>query len=140
MSVPGTFTQLEIEKGRQFLIKHLSNCVIIKGVIKRQPLVTYTDLMQHMGWDIEDEFDGLRAGDFAGAISHLELDLGGPMLSAIVVHKEANGYPGKPGNGFYKYATDLGRLGQRENIDPDGGPESTLWSNEVLACVKKYGK
>jgi hypothetical protein len=140
MSVPANYTQTEIEKGRQFLINHLNKCQIIKGEIKRQPLITYTDLVQHMGWDIEDKYDGLRAGDFAGAISHRELDLGGPMLSAIVVHKEENGYPGYPGTGFYKYGIDIGRMPERENIDPNGAVESAFWTKEIFDCVKKYGK
>jgi hypothetical protein len=140
MSVPGTFTAAQIEQGRQILIRHLSNCKIIKGVIKRQPLITYSDFVRPMGWSIDDQFDGIRAGDFAGEVTHLEISLGGPMLSAIVVHKEPNGYPGNPGNGFYKLGMHLGKLKEKENVNPDGTEETTFWSREIYACVEKYGK
>jgi len=139
MSVPGTYTSKQIAKGRDFVIANLRNCKCVRGKIKGQPLVTYTDLADHMKWSIDDQFDGDRMGSFAGAISHLELELGGPMLSACIVRKESNGYPGTPGKGFFQFGMDVGKLATKNKIDPDGIKELVFWSAEVEACVKKYG-
>jgi len=139
MSVPGTFTEKEIAKGHAFLVSNLGTCRIVKGKTHGQPLVTYGDLADHMGWTIEDQFDGDRMGNFSGAISHMEMDLGGPMLSACVVRKESNGYPGNPGKGFYEFGMIVGKLASRENVNPDGSREMAFWTSEVEACVAKYG-
>ena len=66
---------------------------------------------------------GKLIGEVIGLISKNELEQGRPMLSAIVV-----GVSGKPSEGFFNWARELGVL-------EEGQDKETLWRNE---CEKVY--
>ena len=66
-------------------------------------VTTYQDIALNMGLPTEGNLMGLEIGRMLGEISRDEVHAGRPMLSAVVVSAE-----GRPGQGFYKLAADLG--------------------------------
>lgn len=68
-------------------------------------LVTYQEIAEAVGLPLSGNHMGREIGGLLGTISMNELDNDRPMLSAIVV-----GTSGKPGEGFYAWAKELGRF------------------------------
>lgn len=68
-------------------------------------LLTYQEIAQIMGLPLSGNHMGREVGNMIGVISEDEIAYGRPMLSAIVV-----GVNGKPGDGFYDWASKLGRF------------------------------
>ncbi len=90
---------------------------IVKGVAKLKGTITYGDLAQKL------TTIKLQPHDYAmhvmlGEISGEEDKNGRGMLSAVVVNKET----GKPGKGFFQYASELRR---------DVRDEETFWIQEI---------
>jgi hypothetical protein len=67
--------------------------------------VTYQELAELVGLPPVGAFMGAELGAYLGAISQNEVEHGRPMLSAVTVTVD-----GKPGEGFFGLAKDLGRL------------------------------
>lgn len=76
--------------------------------------VTYQEIAEVMGLATRGSHMGKEVGNMIGTISANELRCGRPFLSAIVI-----GVNGKPGEGLYGYAEELGSL------EPDEDRE--LW-------------
>jgi hypothetical protein len=68
-------------------------------------LITYQEIAQLMGLPMTGNYMGHEVGFVLGEISEDEVAHGRPMLSALAV-----GVSGEPGDGFYTWAEDLGRL------------------------------
>lgn len=77
-------------------------------------LVTYQEVAQIMGLPLSGSHMGREVGNMIGVISEDEISYGRPMLSAIVV-----GVSGKPGDGFYVWARNLGRLQSNNPADEE---------------------
>ena len=84
---------------------------------------TYQEIAQANGWPMRGNQMGKLIGEVVGLISKNELEQGRPMMSAIVV-----GVSGKPGEGFYSWARELGALAEGED-------EEAFWKEE---CEKVY--
>lgn len=67
--------------------------------------VTYQELAQLMELPLSGSHMGHEVGQILGEISEDEQQQGRPMLSAVAV-----GVSGEPGEGFYAFARDLGKL------------------------------
>ena len=137
MSVPYSFTPKEVSDGRKLLIERIGRAKVRKdGSFSGDPFVTYEELVSNAGYHIEDEYDGVRAGNLAGEISKLEHDSGGPLLSATVVHADSK----IPGHGFFALAGALGMLPAKSRYDVEGTAEMAFHTDQVRACVLKYGR
>lgn len=139
--VPYKFSLKEIKAGRNLILSHLSSTRIRgKGNFSGDPLITYQKLVEYVSngnYHIDDEYDGIRAGHLAGAISEQEFKNNkGPLLSAVVVDAKNR----KPGVGFFSLAGSLGLIPIQRNYDSDGLMEMVFWNKQLCACVKKYGK
>ena len=84
---------------------------------------TYQEIAQANGWPMVGSQMGKLIGEVIGLISKNELEQGRPLLSAIAV-----GVSGKPSEGFFNWARELGVL-------EEGQDKETLWRNE---CEKVY--
>ena len=84
---------------------------------------TYQEIARANGWQMRGSYMGKLIGEVVGLISKNELDQDRPMLSAIVV-----GVTGKPSEGFFNWARELGVLSAGED-------EWAFWRNE---CEKVY--
>ena len=84
---------------------------------------TYQEIAQANDWPMKGNYMGKVIGEVVGLISKNELEQGRPMMSAIVV-----GVSGKPGEGFFNWARELGVLSE-------GKDEITFWRDE---CQKVY--
>lgn len=93
-------------------------------------LVTYQEIAQIMGLPLIGNYMGREVGNMIGVISEDEVALGRPMLSAVVV-----GVNGKPSDGFYGWARDLGRFAGE-------GKEARerFWAQEREAVYKAWKK
>ena len=70
-----------------------------KGVVAR-----YSEVAPVVGLDMANPADRDRISILLDEISRHEHELGHPMLSAVVIHKDDN----MPGNGFFALAQGLG--------------------------------
>ena len=68
-------------------------------------LVTYQEIAKMIGLPMSGSYMGHEVGWILGEISEDEIANGRPMLSALAV-----GVSGEPGDGFYNFAKELGRL------------------------------
>jgi len=102
----------------------------LKEVARTKKLITYGDLNKELklGFDFDKPEDRGKIGEWLGEISEYEVQQGRPMLSAVVVHKQDEGY-GDPGDGFFKLARDLNRF--------RGGVKYVFWVSE-LNTVHNY--
>ena len=83
---------------------------------------TYQEIAQAVGLPTSGNYMSVEIGGLIGAISENEVKLGRPMLSAIVI-----GVSGKPGEGFFDWARNLGVF--------QGTDEEAFWNEE---CKKLY--
>ena len=95
---------------------------IMINAAQHHGLCTYQEIAQAIGISTAGSYMGKVIGDIIGLVSQNEIGQGRPMLSSIVV-----GVSGKPGDGYYEWAKELGLLtddmdkeafwmGQREQI------------------------
>lgn len=135
--VPGTFTPEEVSKGRKFVLSRVSNVVLHRdGTWRGDPFVTYKELVEHLGYSIEDEFDGDRAGVIAGQISRMEYKKTRIMLSALVVTVDTK----RVGHGFYSLAGEFNLIRKKDHYDVNGLEELSMWNQQLNKCVRKYAK
>lgn len=93
-------------------------------IARSQDLISYDDLNKQLdlGLDFTLPPDRDLIGHWLGEISEHEVRAGRHMLSAVVVHKEGEGF-GDPGKGFYGLAQELGIY--------RGGGNLEFWAQEV---------
>jgi hypothetical protein len=90
---------------------------------RHRGFVTYQDIVQAASLPSKGNYMSSQLGSLLGAISANEKNQNRPMLSALAIGKS-----GKPGQGFYTWARDLGFL-------QSGGDEDAFWETE---CEKVY--
>ncbi|SRR5260221_8745137 len=88
--------------------------------------VTYQELADLIGLPLVGAFMGAELGGYLGAISEEEVQQGRPMLSVLTVTVE-----GKPGDGFFGLAKDLGKLKSDHPHDRDA-----FWEAEKRAVYQ----
>ena len=71
----------------------------------------YSDIAPVVGLDMNDPNDRLEIGELLGHISRAEVAHHRPMLSSLIVHKADFA---SIGEGFYRLATELGRIKKGE--------------------------
>lgn len=96
---------------------------IIINAAQHQGYATYQEIAQAVGLPTAGSYMGSVVGELLGTISQNEVNMGRPMLSAIVV-----GVNGEPGGGFIPCAKELG-------LFQDGEDEGAFWQKE---CQKIY--
>jgi hypothetical protein len=72
---------------------------------RHRGFTTYQDLAVLMGLPVQGSYMGQEIAQMLGEISQNEVKQGRPMLTALCVSVS-----GKPGQGFYQLARDLGLL------------------------------
>lgn len=117
------------DKYRGKTIYHVVKSELITAA-RYRGTVTYQQIAQLIGLPIAGSHMGKQVGHILGEISEDEHLQGRPMLSAIAV-----GVSGKPGEGFYLLARDLGKL---ENDSAD--EKRRFWENERTAVYKAWQK
>jgi hypothetical protein len=96
-------------------------------------LITYKQVAVIMGLPTTGNLMSRETGIVADKISRAEHNEGRPMLTAILVHSTDL----KPGPGFYKLATHLGRPfkdtpdGRKKFWEEERGAVYTVWENRV---------
>jgi len=93
-------------------------CELITAARSRQT-VTYERVAELMGLPPRGHYMGAEVGHLLGEISEDEHHNGRPMLSAIAVSVMT----GMPGDGFFKLARSLGKLGASDS-------EREFWEKE----------
>ena len=83
----------------QIIYHELINASRYRGVI------TYQEIAKLMGLPMTGNYMGHEIGFMLSEISEDEVHYGRPMLSALAV-----GVSGEPGEGFYAWAKEMGRL------------------------------
>jgi len=91
-------------------------------------VTTYQAIAQLMGLRLSGSNMGREVGLVLGEITEAELDRGRPMLSALAV-----GVSGKPGEGFYSLARQLGRL-----TEDSTAAEEAFWQHEREAVYAAW--
>jgi len=91
-----------------------------------QGVTTYQDIAVIMGLPLKGSYMGREVGHILGEISEDEVKAGRPMLSAIAVSVD-----GKPGQGFFSLARDLGRLAESED-------KAAYWEKEKLLAYEVW--
>ena len=91
-------------------------------------LTTYQAVAQIMGLPLTGNHMGKEVGQIIGEISQDEVQNGRPMLSALVV-----GTSGVPGDGFYTWAKELGRL-----TDDSKEARAVFWESEKQAVYTAW--
>src|SRR5450756_1778023 len=91
-------------------------------------VTTYQAVAQIMGLPLSGNLMGREVGEMIGEISREEVQNGRPMLSAIVV-----GTSGVPGDGFYTWAKELGRL-----KDDSKQAKEQFWKQECEAVYAAW--
>lgn len=91
-------------------------------------LTTYQAIAQIMGLTPTGGHMAAETGHILGEVSEDELERGRPMVSALAV-----GVSGRPGEGFFKLARELGRLQSEKPED-----EQRFWKQEREALYKTW--
>jgi hypothetical protein len=89
-------------------------------------VTTYQDMAVIMGLPVTGSYMGKETGQMLREISTEEVGAQRPMLTAVVV-----GVNGKPGDGFFVLAEELGKL----KADED---EQTFWKRELEAVYSAW--
>jgi hypothetical protein len=90
--------------------------------------VTYQEIAKLMGLPMSGNYMGSELGWILGEISEDEIANGRPMLSALAV-----GVSGEPGDGFYTWAKNLGRL-----KDDSKEARQQFWEQEKRAVYEAW--
>ena len=90
--------------------------------------ITYQEIAVLMGLPLAGNHMGKETGHILGEISEDEVCQGRPKLSAVAV-----GTSGRPGEGFFGLAKDIGKIGE-------DSPEQKLnfWKNEKNAVYQTW--
>lgn len=91
-------------------------------------VVTYKELVQLLGLPYSRYYLSKVLGQILGEISEDEINHGRPMLSTLAV-----GVQGTPGEGFYGWARNLGKLKSEERAD-----EKAFWASECKAVYDTW--
>lgn len=91
-------------------------------------VVTYQELAKLMGLPLKGSHMGKEIGYILGEISEDEASYGRPMLSVLAVSVS-----GEPGEGFYKLATEWGRL-KEDTIEA----KRAFWEQEKAAVYETW--
>ena len=89
-------------------------------------LTTYQHIAAIMGLPMSGNLLGNEAGQMLNEISEDEVGAGRPMLSAVAV-----GVSGRPGDGFFVLARELGKLQSNED-------EHAFWQRERQAAYEAW--
>ncbi|MFW6116457.1 MAG: hypothetical protein ACOC6F_01905 [bacterium] len=89
---------------------------------------TYQAIAQILNLPLTGSHMGREVGNVIGGISEDEVKHGRPMLSAVVV-----GVSGRPGEGFFDWARDLGRLKEDSKE-----AEQRFWEAEKAAVYDTW--
>lgn len=92
---------------------------------KHRGTMTYQEIAQIVGLPLKGNYMSKEVGALLGAISEEEVANGRPMLSAIAV-----GVNGKPGQGFFSWARELGKLTSED--------ENDFWESECKAVYDTW--
>lgn len=103
---------------------------LINAACSRSTL-TYQDIAPIMGLPLTGSHMGTEIGALIGEISEAEVNLGRPMLSALVINVK-----GSPGPGFYGWAEDLGKLKGGESK----AGQRKFWEVEKEAVYETWSK
>ena len=95
---------------------------------KYRGTVTYQEIAKVKGLPPKGSFMGKEIGHLLGEISEDEVQNNRPMLSAVAVNTK-----GQPGPGFFKLATDLGKLTKQY-----GGNQEAFWERERNLAYKTW--
>ena len=87
---------------------------------------TYQEIAQAIGISTAGSYMGKIIGEIIGLISQNEIEQGRPMLSSIVV-----GVSGKPGDGYYEWAKELGLL-------QEGEDKEAFWSDQCEQIYEEW--
>lgn len=117
------------DKYRETKEYHLVYAELISAA-RYRGTVTYQEIAQMMGLPLVGSHMGREVGQILGEVSEDEHQRGRPMLSAIAV-----GVSAKPGEGFFGFARDLGRLEGESRED-----EQRFWESERAAVYKTWAR
>jgi len=109
---------------------HLVYCALINAA-RRWTVVTYKDIAEVMGLPTTGSYMGAETGRMLGVISEDEFNHERPLLSAVAVSSVTNA----PGEGFFGWAKDLGRL-----KDESKEGKRRFWEEEKAAVYEVWGK
>lgn len=99
---------------------------IMINAAQHSGLCTYQEISQAIGISTAGSYMGRIVGQLIGLVSKNEMEQGRPMLSAIVV-----GVSGKPGEGFFSWAKELGLL-------IEGDDEWAFWDSERIKIYEEW--
>jgi len=99
--------------------------IMIKAA-QHQGLATYQEIAQANGFPVSGSYMGKVVGELVGLVSKNELEQGRPMMSAIVVSVS-----GRPGDGFFDWARELGQLSENED-------KESFWIAECKRIYKEW--
>lgn len=83
---------------------------ILINAAQHSGVATYQEIAQACGLPTAGSFMGSTVGNILGSISQNEVEHGRPFLSGIAV-----GVNGKPGDGFFTWAKELGVMKEGED-------------------------
>ncbi|MDQ3743093.1 MAG: hypothetical protein M3444_01800 [Acidobacteriota bacterium] len=109
---------------------HLLYCALINAAQNRST-ITYKDVAEIMGLPPTGSHMGAETGRMLGVISEDEFNNGRPLLSAVAVSSVS----GSPGEGFFGWAKDLGRL-----KDDSKEGKKRFWEEEKAAVYETWAK
>ena len=101
----------------------------LTGLAGERRTVIYSDAMQMIGWDYKNTYQRNVFAYLLKAVSYLELGVGHPPLTAVVVAKDT----GRPNEAFFKFA----RLEQRLRKDET---DEAYWQREVERVFVQWEK
>lgn len=97
----------------------------LKQVARDEHTVTYSEIAQILGLNMQSQLDRNELGEVLGAISTYEFSQGRPLLSVVTVFTNE----GFPSNGFFNLAKDLGKFAGSTEMD-----KLTFFATELKAA------
>jgi hypothetical protein len=99
---------------------------ILIQAAQKQGCASYKDIAQAVGLPPSGNYMARVLGELLGSVSANEKKQGRPMLSAAAVSVS-----GRPGDGFYTWARDLGFL-------KEGADEKGFWESELQKVYEEW--
>jgi len=109
---------------------HLLYCALINAA-QNKSTITYKDVAEIMGLPSTGSYMGAETGRMLGAISEDEVYNGRPLLSSVAMSSVS----GSPGEGFFGWAKELGRL-----KDESKEGKRRFWEEEKAAVYETWAK
>lgn len=97
----------------------------LKQVAREETTVTYTEIAQMLGLNMQSQLDRNELGQVLGVISTYEYSHGRPLLSVVTVFTNE----GFPSNGFFNLAKELGKFSGSTEME-----KLTFFANELKAA------